>query len=70
MLPEQPAKTISVTHQTLMFNDSECQVMMFRDITSQAELRIAQEQNQMANLLMSSVTHEMLTPIRCIKKLS
>ncbi len=54
----------------LSFNDIVCPVMTFRDITSQIELRKAVEQNKMTEMLISNVTHEYLTPIRCIYNLS
>lgn len=44
--------------------------MTFRDITQQIELRKAQEQNKMTDMLVSSVTHEYLTPVRCIYNLT
>ena len=53
-----------------MFNDKFCKVMTFRDITAQTDLRQAQEKNKMTNLLVSNITHELLTPVRCISKMS
>lgn len=63
-------KTIQITKQSLNFNDIVCEVMTFRDITSQIELREAKEQNKMTELMISNVTHEYLTPIRCMYGLS
>ena len=49
-----------------MFNDEECKVVAFRDVTEVQRIAKIEETNKLLNLLTSSVTHEMLTPLRCI----
>ncbi len=44
--------------------------MTYRDVTQQHELKQAKKQNKMTNLMVSSVSHEYLTPVRCIYNLS
>lgn len=63
-------KTIQITQQRLTFLDEECKVITFRDITAHKELRKAVEHNKMTEMMISNVTHEYLTPIRCINNLS
>lgn len=62
----KPDKNITVTFQSLLHGGTECEIMTFRDTTVQVELRTVQEQSRTTNLLVSSVTHELLTPLRCI----
>lgn len=64
--PGKTDKTITVSHQKLLHNGTECELTTFRDTTILVELRIVQEQSRTTNLLVSSVTHELLTPLRCI----
>lgn len=44
--------------------------MTLRDITTQTELRKVKQQNKMSEMMISNVTHEYLTPMRCINNLS
>jgi signal transduction histidine kinase len=59
-------RSITVTNQNLLSNGNQCEITTFRDTTVQVELRTAQEQNKTTSLLVSSVTHELITPLRCI----
>ena len=40
--------------------------MTIRDISAQENLEIAEEKNKLLNLMTSSISHELMTPIRCI----
>ncbi len=63
---DKPDKTIEISHQKLLYNNTESEIFTFRDTTKQVEIRTVQEQNKTTNLLVSSVTHELITPLRCI----
>lgn len=62
----KPERSITVTKQNLLCNGNQCEITTFRDTTIQVELRTAQEQNKTTSLLVSTVTHELITPLRCI----
>lgn len=40
--------------------------MTLRDVSAQRNLEKAEQKNFMVNLLTSSVSHELMTPLRCI----
>ena len=50
----------------MFFDDKQCQVLTIRDITAQENLELAEEKNKLLNLMTSSISHEFMTPIRCI----
>ena len=50
----------------MLYNDKECQVLTIRDISAQENLELAEEKNNLLHLLTSSVSHELMTPIRCM----
>jgi K+-sensing histidine kinase KdpD len=50
----------------LMFNDQECKVATFRDVTEKKQLGLMKETNKLLHMLTSSVTHEMVTPLKCM----
>ena len=50
----------------MLFNDKQCQVLTIRDISAQENLELAEEKNTLLNLMTSSISHELMTPIRCI----
>ena len=50
----------------MIFNKEECQVATFRDITNLKKLAKIEAENKLLQLLSSSVTHEMVTPLKCI----
>ena len=50
----------------MFVDDKECQVLTIRDITAQDNLRLAEEKNSLLNLMTSSISHELITPIRCV----
>ena len=50
----------------MFVDDKECQVLTIRDITAQDNLRLAEEKNSLLNFMTSSISHELITPIRCV----
>jgi len=48
------------------FDDKECQILTIRDITAQHTLKEVQDENQVMHLMTSSVSHDLITPIKCI----
>ena len=50
----------------MIFNKEECQVATFRDVTNIKKLARIEADNKLLQLLSSSVTHEMVTPLKCI----
>ena len=55
-----------VSLQDLFFNNQVCKLLQFRDISDISNLARVSAENKMLSLLTSSVTHEMLTPLKCI----
>lgn len=53
-----------------MFNDAECKVATFRDVTERRKYAKTEEANKLLHLLTSSVTHEMVTPLKCMVSFS
>jgi hypothetical protein len=50
----------------LIFNDHECKILVFRDITAQKKLLKAQSDNKLLALLQAGFSHEFITPIKSI----
>ena len=48
----------------LTFNEKECQVINFTDMTMDLQLKREEEKNRMLNALNMSVHHEMLVPLK------
>ena len=48
----------------LMFNEKECQVLNFTDMTMDLQLKREEEKNRMLKALNMSVHHEMLGPLK------
>ena len=48
------------------FNNSECQVLNFTNITPFEQLKQEKETNKLLKTLTASVSHEMLTPLNII----
>ena len=57
-------KTIIVTRMNLNFNDEECFVISFTDISTYQRLKHEEEVNNLLKTLNASVHHEMLVPIK------
>jgi len=58
------------TLTNLIFNTEECKVATFRDLTEQLKLVKIQEDNRLLQMLTQSVTHEMVTPLKCVVELT
>lgn len=50
----------------MIFNNEQCQVVTFKDVSAIKEISKLSADNKMLNLLSSQISHEMLTPLRCI----
>ena len=48
----------------MIFNEQECQVLNFADITAYKRLKQEEEMNRLLKLLNASVHHEMLAPLK------
>lgn len=59
-------RTIEFSKQFLLYNSQDCEVMTLRDISKIQQLTQLKSENEMLGLLTSSVSHEMLTPLKCI----
>lgn len=66
MADETKRRKLILTSQKILFKGNECQILTIRDISAQKELKKSEEKNSLLNLLTSSVSHELMTPIRCI----
>jgi hypothetical protein len=62
-------RTLQCNFQDLIFNDRQCKVLSIRDITEINNYVKVQAENRMLSLHTSSVSHEMITPLKCIVKL-
>ena len=60
---EDLERTIIVKRMDLLFNDKECQVLTFTDITMYYQLKKEEERNKLLTTLNTSVHHEMLGPL-------
>ncbi len=57
---------VQISFQSIIFNDEYCMILRIRDITAHKQLEKAQSENKMLSLLQASVSHELITPIKCI----
>ena len=48
----------------LIFNEKECQVLNFTDMTTYLQLKCEEEKNKLLSTLNMSVHHEMLVPLK------
>ena len=62
-------RTFQCNFQDLIFDDKQCKVLSIRDITEINNYANVQAENRMLSLHTSSVSHEMITPLKCIVKL-
>ena len=60
---ESDRKTILVNRMDLIFNDKECQVLSFTDVTLFQHLKQEKQTNNLLKTLTASVSHEMLAPL-------
>lgn len=56
----------SVTVRELIYANKQCRILVMRDLGPIRQNMKLLSQNKMMSLLQSSISHEMLTPIRCI----
>ena len=57
-------KTIIVSRMNLNFNEEECVVINFTDISTYQRLKIQEENNNLLKTLNASVHHEMVVPLK------
>jgi len=55
-----------VTKQSLIFNNQQCLVLVLSDITKFKRLAYVEYQNMQMKLRQSTVSHELVTPLKCI----
>ena len=55
-----------MTHQNIIYDEIECQILCLRDVSALKNLTKAEEDKKMTSLLTASVSHELLTPLKCI----
>ena len=53
-----------------MFKNENCRVLILRDISHLKKISRLSEENQIMDLVTSSVTHELLTPLKSASLLS
>ena len=55
---------------TITFFEKEYRVATFHDLTESKKLQRSEANTRMVSLLSSSVSHEMVTPLKCIASIS
>jgi len=60
----QPERTLIVKRMELNFNDMDCQVLNFSDITTYKQLKHEEETSRLLRALNASAHHEMLGPLK------
>jgi nitrogen-specific signal transduction histidine kinase len=59
-----------MSFQSLIYQSKQSVVLTIRDISKIDEIAKLQAENKMVNMYTSSITHEMLTPLKCIIELA
>jgi nitrogen-specific signal transduction histidine kinase len=59
-------QNLELTLTNLIFNKEECKVATFRDITRSRQLVKMKKHNDLLHMLSSTVTHEMVTPLKAM----
>ena len=68
---DKPAKkTVIVKRMDFTFQDKECKIINFTDLTSYMKLQKEENSNRLLKTLNASVHHEMLTPVKTIIEIS
>ena len=67
---EDKERTIIVKRMDITFNEKECQLLNFTDITSYKRLKKQEEINRLLKTLNASVHHEMLAPLKANMEIS
>jgi hypothetical protein len=57
---------VQITYQNIFYNNRECKILNIRDVTALKQLAKAEEDNRLTQLLTASVSHELITPLKCI----
>ena len=57
-------KTLLVKRSKLMFNDKECIVLTFQDISTIKKLKHEEQKSRLMSTLYSSVNHEIIGPLK------
>jgi hypothetical protein len=57
---------VQITHQNIFYNNKECKILNIRDVTSLKKLVKSEKNNKTMQLLTASVSHELITPLKCI----
>ena len=63
-LENKSDRTLILKRTNLMFNDKECQVLNFGDISTYKKLRREEEKSKLMGNLYSSVHHDMVNPLK------
>jgi signal transduction histidine kinase len=61
---------VQVSMQKLLFENKECVVVNLRDVSQIQENTQLHSDNRMLQIYNSSISHEMLTPIKCLVEVS
>ena len=59
-------RSIQVQKQTLFFNNTQCEVLTLKDVSYILKLLKLSTQLGLVKLMTASVTHELVTPLKCI----
>jgi len=62
--PSERRRSLIVQRMDLTFNDTDCQVLNFTDITTYEKLKREEEMSSRLKALNASVHHEMLGPLK------
>jgi hypothetical protein len=52
--------------QTMIFNSKECWILTVRDVSKIKQIAKLSAENESLSLFTSCVSHELITPIKCI----
>ena len=63
---DEDMRFLELQINSIMINYKEHRVATFRDITESKRLQKVEGNVKLGSMLMSSVTHEMVTPLKCI----
>jgi hypothetical protein len=66
----EEVRTFQVTCQSLLFNFNQCVILNLIEITQSKKLALMEFQRWRYKVRESSVSHELITPLRCLIKLS
>ena len=58
---------VMVSQADLTFDSKPCKVLNIRDMTSFQELSESKREVEMSQMLSSTVTHEVMTPLNCVE---